>query len=70
MAVVVKEEYRAHVFVSAMGASGCASAEAARSGSLPDWRGGHVRALEYYGAVPTIPVPDNPRVGLDRRRPL
>lgn len=61
-----KESFRAHVFVGAMGASGCAYAEATRSESLPDWLGSHVRALEYYGAAPTILVPDNPRVGVTR----
>ncbi len=61
-----EESFRAHVFVSAMGASGCAYAEATRSESLPDWLASHVRALEYYGAAPTILVPDNPRVGVTR----
>lgn len=61
-----RESFRAHLFVSAMGASGCAYAEATRSESLPDWLGSHVRAIEYYGAAPTIIVPDNPRVGVTR----
>ncbi len=59
-----EEAFRAHVFVSAMGASGCAHAEATRSESLPDWLDS--RALKYYGAAPTILVPDNPRVGVTR----
>jgi transposase len=61
-----EETFRAHLFVSAMGASGCAYAEATRSESLPDWLASHVRALEYYGAAPTILVPDNPKVGVTR----
>ncbi|MGH7877864.1 MAG: IS21 family transposase [Candidatus Binataceae bacterium] len=61
-----EEAFRAHLFVSAMGASGCAYMEATRSETLPDWLGSHVRALEYYGAAPTIIVPDNPRVGVTR----
>jgi transposase len=61
-----EESFRAHLFVGALGASGCAYAEATRSESLPDWLGSHVRALEYYGAAPTIFVPDNPRVGVTR----
>jgi transposase len=61
-----EEAFRAHLFVSAMGASGCAYAEATRSESLPDWLGSHVRALEYYGAAPTIMVPDNAKVGVTR----
>jgi transposase len=60
------EAFRAHLFVTAMGASGCAYAEATRSESLPDWLGSHVRALEFYGAAPTIIVPDNPKVGVTR----
>ena len=60
------EAFRAHLFVAAMGASGYAYAEATRSESLPDWLGSHVRALEFYGAAPTIIVPDNPKVGVTR----
>ena len=52
--------------MSAMGASGCAYGETTRSESLPDWLGNHVRAIEYYGAAPSIIVPDNPRVGVTR----
>jgi transposase len=58
--------FQAHLFISAMGASGCAYAEATRSETLPDWLGSHVRALEFYGAAPTIIVPDNPKVGVTR----
>ena len=61
-----EEAFRAHLFVSAMGASGCAYAEATRSESLPDWLASHVRALEFYGAAPTIIVPDNPKVGVTK----
>ncbi len=60
------EAFRAHLFVTAMGASGCAYAEATRTESLPDWLGSHVRALEFYGAAPTIIVPDNLKVGVTR----
>ena len=59
-----EEAFRAHLFVGAMGASGCAYAEATRTEALPDWLASHVRALEFYGAAPTILVPDNPRVGV------
>lgn len=58
--------FQAQLFVAAMGASGCAYAEATRSQPLPDWLGSHVRALEFYGAAPTIIVPDNPKVGVTR----
>jgi transposase len=61
-----EEAFRAHLFVTAMGASGCAYAEATRSESLADWLASHVRALEFYGAAPTILVPDNPKVGVTK----
>jgi transposase len=61
-----EEAFQAHLFVTAMGAGGCAYAEATRTESLPDWLASHVRALEYYGAAPTIFVPDNPKVGVTR----
>jgi transposase len=46
--------------------SGYAYAEATRTATLPDWLGSHVRMLEFYGASPTILVPDNPRVGVTK----
>jgi transposase len=49
-----------------MGASGLAYAEATRTQQLPDWLASHVRALAFYGAAPTILVPDNLRVGVSR----
>jgi transposase len=61
-----QEAFGAQLFVSALGASGYAYAEATRTQALPDWLASHVRALEYYGAAPTIFVPDNPKVGVTR----
>ena len=58
--------FQAQLFIAAMGASGCAYAEATRTQTLADWLGSHVRALEFYGAAPTIIVPDNPKVGVTR----
>src|ERR1700730_7933806 len=60
------EAFRAHLFVTAMGASGCAYAEATRTESLPDWLGSHVRALHFCRTAPTIIVPDDPKVGVTR----
>ena len=60
------EAFQAHLFITALGASGYAYAEATRSETLPDWLGSHVRAFEYYGCAPTILVPDNPKVGITR----
>jgi transposase len=61
-----EESFRAQLFVGALGASGYAYAEATRSQTLPDWLASHVRALQFYGAAPTILVPDNPKVGVTR----
>ena len=61
-----QEAFGAQLFVSALGASGYAYAEATRTQTLPDWLASHVRALTYYGAAPTIFVPDNPKVGVTR----
>lgn len=61
-----EEAFHAQLFVSALGASGLAYAEATRTQALADWLASHVRALEYYGAAPTIFVPDNPKVGVTR----
>ena len=52
-----EESFRAPLFVGALRASGYAYAEATRSQTLPDWLASHVRALEFYGASPTILVP-------------
>ena len=61
-----EESFRAQLFIGALGASGYAYAEATRTQTLPDWLASHVRALEFYGAAPTIIVPDNPKVGVTR----
>ncbi|TLZ39814.1 MAG: IS21 family transposase [Gammaproteobacteria bacterium] len=61
-----EEAFQAQLFVSALGASGLAYAEGTRTQALADWLASHVRALEYYGAAPTIFVPDNPKVGVTR----
>ena len=63
----------AAVFVAVWGASNYAYAEATRTQTLPDWLGSHVRALTAFGGVPSILVPDNPRVGVtkaDRYEPI
>src|SRR5690606_7661698 len=52
---------RAQVFVSAMGASSYTFACATEAQKLEDWVGSMVRALAFYGGVPQLIVPDNPR---------
>ena len=63
--------FQAHLFISALGASGCAYAEATRSESLPVQLGSHGRThLNSMGPAPTIIVPDNPKVGVTRAESL
>jgi transposase len=52
---------RAHVFVSALGASSYTFAGATGAERLEDWIESMIRALTFYGGVPQLIVPDNPR---------
>jgi transposase len=53
-------EFRgAQVFVAVMGGSNYTFAEATLSQQLEDWVMSHVRAFQFFGAVPDIIVPDN-----------
>lgn len=53
------EIHAAHFFVGALGASGYPFVAAFPDESQTSWIGAHVRALEYYGGLPRILVPDN-----------
>lgn len=52
---------KANIFVAAMGASGYAFAWATPAQTTADWLEGCVKALAFYGGVPQLIVPDNPR---------
>ncbi|MDH6186898.1 IS21 family transposase [Polaromonas sp. CG_23.6] len=52
---------KANIFVAAMGASGYAFAWATPAQTTADWLEGCCRALGFYGGVPQLIVPDNPR---------
>ena len=52
---------RAQVFVAAMGASSYTFACATVDQSMRSWLGALARALIFYGGVPQLIVPDNPR---------
>ena len=52
---------RVHIFVAAMGASSYTFACATPSETMVDWLESTVRALHFYGGVPQLIVPDNPR---------
>lgn len=49
----------AQIFVAVLGASSYTYAEATDTQTLADWIGSQVRALEFFGGVPEIIVPDN-----------
>ena len=48
----------AYLFVATLGASNYTFAWASFSQDLPSWINAHVRALDFFGAVPEIVVPD------------
>ena len=52
------EKLPAHVFVAVLGASSYTYTEASLSLDLYAWISAHSRALEYFGGVPEIIVPD------------
>ncbi len=54
----------AHIFVATLAASSYTYAEGQWAEDLPNWIGGHVRALDFFGGVPEIIIPDNPKVGV------
>lgn len=49
---------------SVLGASSYTYAEAQAAQDLPSWIGGHCRALEFFGGVPAMVVPDNLKAGV------
>ena len=55
-----------HLFVAVLGASSYTYAEATRDQQLSAWIGSHIHAFEYFGGVPRLLVPDNPRTGVSR----
>ncbi|MBF0548869.1 MAG: IS21 family transposase, partial [Candidatus Riflebacteria bacterium] len=56
----------AEIFVAVLGASNYTYVDATFSQSLPDWIGSHVRALDYFGGVPEVIVPDNLKSGVKK----
>lgn len=52
------------LFVAVWGASNYTYAEATMAQTLPDWIGSHGRAMDYFGCVPHILVPDNLKSGV------
>jgi len=54
------------LFLAVWGASSYTYAEATLSQTLPEWIGSHRRALEYFGCVPRVLVPDNLKSGVSK----
>jgi transposase len=55
------EVVEVELFIAVMGASNYTYAEATMTQKLPDFIGSTIRALEYFGAVPQMLVPDQLR---------
>lgn len=53
--------FQAHLFVSVLGMSNYTFAHAFENEKRASWLGGHALAFEYFGGVPELVVPDNPK---------
>lgn len=65
--------FQAHVFVAVLGASSYTFACATRSEGTVDWIGSIIDLMEFFGGVPELLVPDNPRALIaqpDRYEPV
>ena len=60
------EIWQASLFVLVLGASSYTYAEATRDQQLTAWISAHIHAFEYFGGVPRLLIPDNPRTGVSR----
>jgi transposase len=60
------EVHQAALFVAAMGFSSYTFAEVTWSQDLACWIGSHIRAFEYFGGLPSIVTPDNPKTGVTK----
>ena len=58
--------WQASLFVAALGASSYTWAEATRDQQMESWLLAHTHALEYWGGVPLLVVPDNTRTGVSK----
>lgn len=54
----------AEIFVAVLGASNYTYAESTWTQELSNWIGSHIRALEYFGGVPEVIIPDNLKSGV------
>lgn len=58
------EVSQAQVFVATMGASSYTFAQATKSQDSRSWQQSHIDALEFFGGVPHVWVPDNLKAGV------
>jgi transposase len=63
---ITGEIREAQIFVAVLGASNYTYAEATWTQGLADWIGAHTRAFSFFGGVPALVVPDNPRSGVTK----
>ena len=64
--------FKAHLFIGALGASSLTFAKAFLNETRKSWLEGHISAFEYFGGVPRLLVPDNPKalvIQADRYEP-
>lgn len=66
---ITGEIREAQIFVAVLGASNYTYAEATWTQGLADWIGAHTRAFSFFGGVPALVVPDNPRSGVTKACP-
>lgn len=59
--VALTDGTRAHIFVAALGASSYTFACATARETMADWLDATAQALAFFGGVPQLIVPDNPR---------
>ena len=58
--------HKAQIFVAVLGASNYTYAEATLSQKTEDWLGSHDRAFQFFGGVPEMVVPDNPKCAVSK----
>ena len=58
--------WQASLFVAALGASSYTWAEVTRDQQMESWLLAHVHALEHWGGVPLLVVPDNTKTGVTK----
>lgn len=56
--------HEVYIFVAVLAASNYTFVIASLTRSLPDWIDAHVQALEYFGGVPLLLIPDNEKAGV------